>query len=484
MTFGIVNSGFNIKRIDDIITDIENDLKASPDFGPTIDTSSESVFGQLIGTFAKPLADSWEQMSNTYSAQILSQATGVNLDYIVALNGITRLPATPTTVNIGLAGTSLTVVPALTQVRNSVTNELFQLLNDTQITNLQLLQIFVIIDNVADSTVYTITIDGVPHSINSGVGATADTIAAALVNEINVVTPSIEAEAIDLTGGRIQLDAIAGVFDTVVDANMSYYTPSFFESINTGEVLAVSNTLNIVETPVAGLNVVNNFLDGDLGRDEESDAELRQRYANSLQIIGAGTLEAIVARVIQDTDIAATSVKGFENREDVIDSEGRPPHSFEIVLLSPDTPTNNQAVADLLWLIKPAGIETFGNTSASAIDSNGDAQVINFTRPVSIYAWVRITYVVDPESSFPSDGVDTIKNCVLGIGNGYDIGQNIKPLDFSCCVAGFPGIESAVIEVDGTATVGGPPTYSTAVFPIDDNGEIAVFDLTRIVVTT
>jgi hypothetical protein len=32
--------------------------------------------------------------------------------------------------------------------------------------------------------------------------------------------------------------------------------------------------------------------------------------------------------------------------------------------------------------------------------------------------------------------------------------------------------------------VGGPPTYSTAVFPIDDNGEIAVFDLTRIVVTT
>jgi hypothetical protein len=485
MAFGVVNTGFNIKRLDDIKASIEADLKGSSNFGNDIDTSAGSVIGQLVGTFSKALAENWEQIGNDYAQQRISQATGVNLDYLVALNGVTRLPETPTVVNsLGLAGTSLTVVPALTQVKNSVTNELFQLLSDTQITNLGLNQIFVTIDTVVDSTVYTITIGGTPQTINSGVGATADSIAQALVDDINITNPSSFANATKLLDGRMQLDAVSGVFDTLVDSNMSYYTPAIVESINTGEILAVANTLTIIETPVAGLNEVNNFLDGELGRPVESDAELRQRYNESLQIIGAGTLEAIVARVKQSEEIDATTVKGFENREDVVDGEGRPPHSYEIVLLSPDTPQNDQAIADLLWLIKPAGIETFGNTSATAIDSNGDNQVMNFTRPTSVFAWVRITYVADPESVFPSDGVDTIKNCVLGIGSEYDIGQNIKPLDFSCCVSNFPGIESAVIEVSGTATAGGPPIYSTNVYQIDDNGEIAVFDLTRIEVTT
>jgi len=459
-------------------------VKASSNFGNDIDTSAGSVIGQIVGTMSKALSDNWEQIGNVYAQQRISQATGVNLDYIVALNGVTRLSETPTVVNsMGLAGIAATVVPSLTQFKNNVTNELFQLISDTVIANLQLPQIFVTIDTVADATVYTITIGGVPHAINSGVGATADTIAQALTDEINITSPSAFATAIKYLGGRIQLDTKGGLFDTLVDGNMSFYTPAIVKSINTGEILAVSNTLTIIETPVAGLNAVNNFVDGALGRPIESDSELRQRYKESLQIIGAGTLEAIVSRVKQSTAIAATAVKGFENREDFIDPEGRPPHSFEIVLLSPDTAANDKAIADLLWLIKPTGIETFGPNSGTSIDSNGANQVINFTRPTEIYGWVRITYVIDPEGTFPSDGETTIANCILAIGDAYDIGQNIKPLDFCGCVANFPGVESALIEVDGTATVGGPPVYSASVKQIDDNNEIAVFDLTRIVVT-
>lgn len=487
MTFGVVNTGFNVKTLNDIFAEMSNDVKSSSNFGNDTDVSSESVFGQFLGIFAKVAADQWEKFGIEYAQQRISMATGVNLDYLVELNGITRLPATPTTVNVGLAGTDLALIPSLTQVKNNVTNELFQLLNDTTITNLQQLQLFITIDSAIDAQQYIIDINGDLYDYTATVPTdTVEDIAEQLVIAINADSGAA-ADATNLLNGRIQLDTAtpATPFDTIVDANMTYYTPATFQSINTGVILAVANTLTVIETPVAGLATVNNFIDGTKGRDIETDAELRIRYFQSLAIIGGCTLEAIVAQFKQDTAIAATAVLGFENREDVADGEGRPPHSFEIVILSPDTTENDQLIADKLWFdSKPAGIETFGvNEAVDVTDSNGDLQTMNFTRPTEIFGWVRITYVLDPESVFPTDGEATIAQCVLDVGNTYTIGQNIKPLDFSCCVAGFPGVESAVIEVDGTATVGGPPTYSTAVKQIDDNGEIAVFDLTRIVVT-
>ena len=71
MAFGVVNSGFNIKRLDDIKTSIENDLKSSSNFGNDIDTSAGSVIGQLVGTFSKALAENWEQIGNDYAQQRL-----------------------------------------------------------------------------------------------------------------------------------------------------------------------------------------------------------------------------------------------------------------------------------------------------------------------------------------------------------------------------------------------------------------------------
>ncbi|MEE9374550.1 MAG: hypothetical protein V3V00_15955 [Saprospiraceae bacterium] len=480
--FGVVLTGFNVKPLDQIKLDIENRLKASVNFGNSIDTSAGSSFGQLIGAHSVEAANLWERFDEFYNQQSILNATEVNLDLLVAINSIIRLEATSTTVNEGLAGTPLTVVPALTQIKNNITNELFELVNDTVITNLQLDQIFVTIDTVIDSTLYTLDVGGVPYTYTTaGSGDTADIIATALTAALNADGGRV-ADGTPLLGGRIQLDGIPSgtPFDTIVDANMTFYTPSVFTSINTGAILAVANTVDIIETPVVGLASVNNFIDGFKGREDETDEELRTRFLESLQIIGAGTLESIISRVKNDADIGATSVTGFENVDDVVDLEGRPAHSFEIVILSADTTANDNLIAALIWLIKPAGIKTFGNDSGTTTDSNGDPQVINFSRPTSILAHVKITYVVDTETPFPSDGVDTIKQCVLDVGNDYDIGENLKPLDFAQCVSAFPGVESAVIEV----AIGGAPVFTTNVINIDDNDEIAVFDLTRITVTT
>ena len=103
---------------------------------------------------------------------------------------------------------------------------------------------------------------------------------------------------------------------------------------------------------------------------------MRLRREQSLQVTGAGTLPSIVAR-LQDDVSGVTTVKGYENRTDVIDVSGRPPHSIEMVVEGGD----DQDIIDTLWLVKGGGIQTFGNTSGVAVDSNGNNQTLYFSRP-------------------------------------------------------------------------------------------------------
>ena len=183
---------------------------------------------------------------------------------------------------------------------------------------------------------------------------------------------------------------------------MTYFTPSSFECSVVGAKIVVYGSLTVIETPWSGLEEVFNFDDGILGRGHEKDAEARIRREQSLQAAGAGTLPAIVARIGDDID-GVSIVKGFENRED-IEVDGRPPHSFEVVIVG----GVDQEIADILWQIKPAGIQTVGNApnntglGISVLDSNGDLQIMHFSRPVNKYITMVLSLFEYDEEIFPN----------------------------------------------------------------------------------
>jgi len=473
MSFGLNDNGFSLKRFDDIKTEIENNLRS---FWPDINLAPESVLGQLVSGFTKPHADLWEQLNKVYDSQNPSSALMKSLDDIVQYNGLLRLSAQKTKVVVGLQGDLLTVVPEGTLISADVTGEIFSLKNDTIITNLQQNTIYVKITTYVDGIGYTIDLDSVSNVVISTVDI--NNVVDDLVDEINN-NASNPATATNLSNGVLKIVSKNAAFDTVVDANMIYYTSSNFESIETGQVLAIANSLVIIDTPVVGLNIVNNFEEGALGRGIETDAELRLRREQSLQIVGAGTLPSIISRIQDDVDGIST-VKGFENRTDTIDGDGRPPHSIEIVVLGGVT----QDIVDKLWEVKGGGIQTFGTDSGNITDSNGDTQTLYFSRASSRYIWVKATITIYSEEQFPVDGAQQASDIILAYGNTFVIGLDVIPQRFVADLYAIPGIENILIEIGETALPTDPePALSTAIIPIGDS-EIAVFDETRINIVT
>lgn len=113
---GINEQGITIKSLDEIVADLEAKFKAI--VGETFDTTPESPDGMNIRIFAKYIHDQHLLAEAAYHAYNPAVATGVGLDNLVRLNGITRIEDEPTKVgvffnaveNIGM------LVPAGTEV--------------------------------------------------------------------------------------------------------------------------------------------------------------------------------------------------------------------------------------------------------------------------------------------------------------------------------------------------------------------------------
>lgn len=486
MTYGLSDTGFEIKRLSTIKSEIEQDQLY---YFPGIDQTPESANGQQIGVYVKPLTDLWECIEGIFLSLSPSNAEGLALDYAVEYNGISRLPAQSTTVVVGLQGTKNTVVLEGTILQNANTLEFFETVGDTTITDEGLYLVYVKINSVVDNKNYTVKIDTETHTYNSGSGATAITIAAGLAALIDGASSIVDAEA--LANGVVKISAkdTTSLFDMVlwydsapVGTEMLYYTPAGVKSVVAGAKLASANTINIITTPVSGLSLVNNFEQGDLGSGVESDAELRIRRLASLQIAGAGTVEAIRSRIENEID-DLTSVKVYENREDITVGV-LPPHSIHVVIEGLDTPDKDQEIGDLLWLVKPAGIQTYTGTgpgarSVNVTDSNGDTQVMKFTRPSASEIYVRVTVTKYTEESYPSGGDSLIKAAVVAYSDQLESGEDIIPLRIKAAIitAVPEGIQELVVELSIDNI-----TYVTTPIAVSDTeiGQIPLANITVI----
>ena len=252
-------------------------------------------------------------------------------------------------------------------------------------------------------------------------------------------------------------------------------------AVETGPVLALAGTLTNIETPVSGWDEVTNPLDGETGRPIESDPELRARRAESLSVTGAGTVPAIRARLLQQVD-DVTAVTIIENRSDFEDEDGRPPHSFEAVVSG----GVDQDVADLLWLVKPAGIETHGDIFVEVTDSQGEIQPIRFSRPIQVFIWVKLTITPNGVDTFPDDAEDRAKAAIVEYGETLGVSDNvIYQALFGPVYSEVPGIESLTVEIASSAdpaTEPAPEEFEAANISISAN-EIALFLEDRIEVT-
>lgn len=476
MNYGLTIDGIKIKRLQDILTETANELIST--FGP-VDTNAASVFGQLNGVFSKPAADVWEQLSNIYYALNPDTAEGIALDYVCAFNGIIRLPALPSNVDIGFLGDIGTVIPADTLLIATSTGKEFSVISDNEISNIAQKKCYVKID-FHENTEYefiltydTIIEDYIWNSTTTPIETFVDVMVTS-INNGNVC------DAVNLTGGVIKLTSKLDNFDIEIVSNSYFYFIVKCKSVDLGAISTAAQSIDDLVNPISGVDEVINYEEGIIGSNTETDAELRLRRSESLNKPGGGTLAAIVAQMKEITDVI--TVKGYENVTDTIDADDRPPHCIDIVIAG----GSDEDIANKLWEVKGGGIQTWSSNDPQEYydiyDSNGDLQRVYFTRPIIKYGWLKITISLYDEETFPTGGEDSIKDNCLLYGNEFTMGLDIIPVRFIPSVLLIPGIETVSIEVSKTDIPGGSPSYSSSVISVDDN-ELIDWNVDRMSVT-
>lgn len=457
MAFGVTLEGFNPKRLPDIKLNLEEKNRAV--FGD-IRTDPDSNFGQKIGVESEVLSLLWELQQNIYGSQYPSTAQGVSLDGVLELNGLTRLPATSTSVQVGLEVDDATVITDTLRVSVPVSGEEFQIQDGFTVDYSTLFGIYYEVVDVQDNTAYDVIINGVTTSITSAIsGATSSSIATQIVDAINARVAADMVATQPASGVVLAVGVDNNSFaDTTIDAKLLLRIPRAFLSINKGQILATAQSVDTISSsPVSGLGSVLNYVEGLLGREIQTDAEARAYRLEALASLGNATLEAMRTKLLTNVE-NVNSVNILENDTDVV-VDGQDPHSVAVVASGG---FDSLEFATEIFNTKAAGIKTFGDISESVTDSQGFTHLINYSTPSPITIYIGMNVTLDSEGSFPVNGEELIKAALVEYGLTLDIGNDVIYQKLFTPIYAVGGIADVELGIRTSGPYADPPTIIPA----------------------
>lgn len=475
--YGVTLEGFARPRLPEIKAELENELADA--LGVAINTRSDSLFGQLIGVFAEREATLWETAEAIYYSMYPHTAEGVSLANAVAFTGVRPINAEKTALIETCYGLNNTVIPAGSRIKSAVDEAIaFSSVKSSKISLQATSYADITLLTVAPNALYTVTIDGTTYSYTANVGDTAASILASLATKmtaINGVANVVNNHLIFIRNEQ------RGNYAISLSTNMQAVevgTPIEFLCDSYGSINPAIGTVTQIVSQIAGWNRCKNNVAAVVGRNNETDTELRQRYGRSVYRKGAALIEAISAKLYEDVD-GVTAAITFENDTDSIDDDGRPPHSIEVVVQGGD----DVEIAKTIWRNKAPGIRTFGNTSVEIYDSQGVKKTIKFNRPLAKKVWIKVQLNKDNEEDFPGDTPNQVQRAIYTEGLGYKIGKDVILQRFAGTIykntigIGYVTITAVVSDTSPTAGA-----YTTNNIPVSPR-EIADFSLERIEVT-
>lgn len=477
----VTSSGLVVPTLAEIRSNLETSFKTT--LGNDIDVSGEGPIGVIIDIMAKAVSDAYLLGQEIYSARNVNEATGTSLDNISAETGVRRIDASATTAyNVVCYGTEGTVIISGKKARQPDTSLTYSVLSDTTITKAAARDVLLAPNDTTTAITYTVTIDTVACDYIVQPGDAEGDIVDGLVSSITSADPN----DFITNGGTVSNvgDELKITFEDT-DFNISWNSyldlvelgsAATFVCDETGVNSLSANSLTVIATPVTGWDSVNNPDAGITGSAAESDSALRIRRSSAIGV-GSATEEAIRQRVLNDVDnVTACSVTS--NRTTSTDGDGRPPKSFETVVSG----GTDADVALVIWNNMPAGIVSYGTTTETITDSEGNSQDISFSRPTTTYLHVKVQRDYYSEEDYPADGDAAIKQAIVDWATTeFDLGTDVIYKRISSPVYTVSGIGDIEIFVDVTASPGDTPSYAQANIAVPST-EIVAADITRITV--
>jgi uncharacterized phage protein gp47/JayE len=417
------------------------------EFGNSVDLSDGSVDGKIIGIVAERIAAVWELSEAVYHATDPSAAEDDRLASLSALTGTLRLPASSSTATLTLTGDDTTEVGEGSRVSTLSTGVVFETAADVELAALTAW---------VASTAYSVgdRVSSTDAAWQCSVAGTSDT------------PDGPDPDGLD-QGDTLADNTVTWIYLgdglAAVDVEAT--------SVETGPLVALSGDLTEIETPVTGWTSVINLLDATLGRNIETDEELRLRRVDELTGQGKSTVDAIRAGLI-DPDITpgVTAATVFENITNVTDADGIPPGHIEALVQGGE----DQDIWDTLWDFR--GGDTHGTEVGTVVDSEGTEQTVKFSRPTEVEIHVEVTLTKDA-TTYPSDGDTQVKAAIAALGGVTGVDAVASRISAACfTVAGVIDVTEVLLDDEAS-----PSTSTTVAI---STRQIADYDSSRVDVTS
>jgi hypothetical protein len=380
--YGVTDKGFVIKRLDDIMEEIHEDLTES--FGFDTRLTKPSFLDTLITTFSGQISEVWEELQNSYYAKYPATATGINLDNAVQYGGIRRAASKRTSYPLHCTGDDGTYVREEAIVATDTSPEI-RLQNDEEfeITREAFNRVSIIVAS-AENGLYSVTIGGDEYSYTSSDGDEESIIkglAAAITTDEYTVT--VEETTLTIEDKTLSRSNTLILSDNLTTSSVTVIATFLTEDY--GKITLPYGIVTKMVNNITGFTEVTNLLAPVYGRKQESDIELRQSYLAKSALRSNTMIESIVGELLNNVE-NVESASGYENDADETDERGLPPHSIEIIVEGGD----DNEIAEAILKRKAAGIQTYGNVEVAVPGNYGDTIPIRFNRPDYLYTWLKV----------------------------------------------------------------------------------------------
>lgn len=465
-------NGLVIDRLADIKTEIQDELIDG--FGTGIDFDERSPFGILIGLFSERYFLLWEILESVNDASYPDDSFGVQLDKLLAFNGIVREGATASVVDLTFtrltASTGDVVIPVGTQAFADSSTILWS--TDVEVT---------ILDGTDDVTVQATANETGP------LGALATTLT-------NMVSTPANVES-----STNPLDATTGT-DEESDAEVKARRRIQLGRAGTATASGIRSALNLLDDIRAAQLVVNDtdfivdlqpahsvaaFVSVETGinleqdSDLDFDSDLVALNSCAIEINGvpttnspivfatsnALTMAAIATELETDGDITTATVNVGNDKISVDATTTTPVVITIVVTLGASQPvvtqtftgTSLDAIAQSLWDSKAAGIQTFGELQGTAVDTEGEDHTMFFSEIEDIPIDVEVTITFDSDYD-PLVSEPAIQTAIVDYANSTLLpGVDVLSFKLLCAASdvGSAGIRTLGVGIRKTS-VGGP----------------------------
>ena len=210
-----------------------------------------------------------------------------------------------------------------------------------------------------------------------------------------------------------------------------------FRAAELGSITALPNTINVMETILAGVSGVNNpagnYITGNTG---ETSAQFRRRRNQAMAVPSQGFDESTQSQMLNLSDV--TQCKVYDNRTDEV-VNGIPAHGIWVIVIG-GTP---EEIGRVIYNNLPPGIPMKGSLSVQVPKTNGDifTALYDVGQPVQLYARATIKNFSDT----PLD-TDYIKQQLALI--TYEIQQRAESSDISTGIKEAVGDSATPYDVE------------------------------------